>query len=50
MVSSETYLSMFRELFDTHFDGGPFDRNYSNVKMYEAHQVSYLNGFGANLS
>jgi len=39
MINSETYLSMFRELISTHFDGGPFYRNYSNVKMYEAHQV-----------
>ena len=52
MLSSDIYMTMFRELIAIHYDGGPFLRNYSNVKMYEAHQVGLqvLNNPGSSLT
>ena len=45
-------MTMFRELIAIHYEGGPFLRNYSNVKMYEAHQVGLqvLNNPGSSLT
>ena len=39
MVTSDTYMAMFRELVAMHNDSGPFNRSYSNVPMFKLHQV-----------
>ena len=39
MLTSETYLGMFRELLDIHFENGPFNFTFSNVPIWIEHNI-----------
>ena len=39
MLTSETYLGMFREMLDIHLDTGPFNFTFSNVPIWIEHNI-----------
>ncbi len=39
MLTSETYLGMFRELVDLHSGNGPYNWTFSNVPIWVEHNI-----------